>query len=355
MLAILRKLHAWAGAALCLVIAAVAFSGALLAYKPAWLRATVPGAHAPADLRAERLGRAMAAVEAGFGPGSVSSVTFATPSFGLHQVYLRGGGGAFVDADGRVVQRWGPNGRATEWLFELHRGLLADEVGDAVVGWTGVALAAMSVSGLVLWWPARRSFRGQLLPGQGRAGWLRAHRDVGIMTAPFIVILALTGAALDLPDISRPMMRAEAPPAPKGAGAGPIDWVAAIRAAQARFPDAAVRMALPPAKSGSAASVRLKQPAEWHANGRTIVYLDPADARVMAATDALAQPLGARLFNAFWPIHAARVGGPAWTLVVFLSGVGLGLLSLYGAEAYRRKLFPRRTAGGARKPAPTMA
>jgi len=355
MLAILRKLHAWMGAALCLVIAAVAFSGALLAYKPVWLRASVPGAEAPADLRADRLGRVMARVEAGFGPDAVSSVTFATPSFGLHQVYLRGGGGAFVDADGRVVQRWGPNGRATEWLFELHRGLFADETGDAIVGWTGVALMAMTLSGLVLWWPTRRSFRAQAIPGEGRAGWLRAHRDVGLMTAPFIVILALTGAALDLPDVSRPLMGAEMPAPPKGAGEGPIDWTAAIGAAQARFPDAAVRMALPAAKPGAAASVRLKQPGEWHANGRTIVYLDPADARVLAATDAMAQPLGARVFNAFWPIHAARVGGPVWTLVVFLSGVGLGLLSLYGAEAYRRKLFARRPVDRRARKAATAA
>ena len=342
MMAWLRRLHAWTGAALCLLVAAVAFSGSVLTYRSAWVRATVPGASAPADLSPAALARAMTAAEAAFGRERVSSVTFASDEVGVHQVYLKGGGGAYLDQSGVVVARWAPREQMMDWLFELHRGLLADDLGDKVVGWIGVVLAAMTVSGLVLWWPARGAFKARVLPGRGRGGWLRAHRDLGVMTAPFIVVLALTGAALDLPDQARPLVGAVAAPAPAAAGEGPVDWTAAVTAAMAAFPDARPRMGVEPGKAGAAASVRLRQPAEWHANGHTIVYLDPGDESVIEAFDAQAQAGGTRLYNSFWPIHAAKVGGPAWRFLVFASGLALGLLSLYGAEAYRRKLFPKR-------------
>lgn len=337
----LRRLHAWTGFGLCLLVAAVAFSGSVLAYKPAIVRATVAGAAAAPDRSPEGLARAMEAAEAQFGP-SVTSVTFASPEVGLHQVYLKGGGGGFLDPSGQVVQRWGDKERGLDWLFELHRGLLADATGDLIVGWIGVALIVMTVTGLVLWWPARRSFGGHVLPGRGRAGWLRAHRDLGLMTAPFIVVLSLTGAALDLPDVFRPLMNAPAAKAPKpSGGVGKVDWLTAITAAKAAYPDGTIRMGVEPAKGG-AASIRLQQPGEWHVNGRTIIYFDPADSRMIGVSDSQKLSAGGGVYNAFWPIHAGKVGGPVWRFLVFASGVALGALSLYGAEAYRRKLFPAR-------------
>lgn len=342
----LRRLHAWIGFGLCLLVAAVAFSGAVLAYKPAIVRATVAGAKSAPDSSPAALARAMAAAEAEFGP-KVTSVTFASDEVGLHQVYMKSGGG-FLDQSGAVAQRWGENERAVDWLFELHRGLMADETGDMIVGWIGVILIAMTVSGLVLWWPTRRSFGGHVLPGNGRAGWLRAHRDIGVMSAPFILVLALTGAALDLPDVFRPLMNAPAAKAPKlkDKSGGKLDWAAAVAAAQAAYPTGTVRMAVLPAKGGPA-SIRLRRAGEWHVNGRTILYFDPKDSRLIGVADSQKQSAGGKLFNAFWPLHAAKVGGPLWRFLVCLSGLALGVLSLYGAEAYRRKLF----APGRRKPA----
>jgi uncharacterized iron-regulated membrane protein len=129
--------------------------------------------------------------------------------------------------------------------------------------------------------------------------------------------------------------------APPAASAGEVDWTRALAAAQARFPHAELRMASLPAAPGKPAVVRLRQPQEWHANGRTIVYIDPGSSSVLAVDDALAKPPQARLYNAFWPIHASKVGGLAWKVLTFVSGVALAALAAYGAESYRRKLFAR--------------
>jgi uncharacterized iron-regulated membrane protein len=349
MMGLLRRLHAWAGLALCLFMAVIALTGSLLSFEPEWLRATTPGATVRPDLSPAALARVLAGAEAEFGQGQIGSVTFATDGFGLSEVYLREGGGGYVDGAGQVVQRWGANQRVIDIAFSLHRNLLAGEIGDKIVGWMGVALAVMVVSGLVLWWPSRRSFAARLLPtnGRGRAGWLSPHRDLGVMLAPLILALALTGAGLALPELARKPMGAMVPPAPtlETPFDGATDWGALLTAAQTALPDATLRMAVFPRKT-AAASVRLRQPSEWHANGRSIVYLDPRDARVLTVVDDRTQPVGVKAFNTFWPIHAGRSGGTGFRLVLFLSGLGLAALSLYGAEAYRRQLLrarPRQT------------
>ena len=72
--------------------------------------------------------------------------------------------------------------------------------------------------------------------------------------------------------------------------------------------------------------------------------LSIAKAKVLSVRDALAESAGGRFYNALWPIHAAKVGGWVWKVMILLSGLSLAALSLYGGEAYRKRLFPRKRA-----------
>lgn len=347
MLNVLRKLHAWAGLALCLVLAALAFSGAALVFKPQ-LRGVFDPAQraAPPPLDAAALAGVMTAADAEFGPGQVRSVIFANAEQPLHEATLKDGGGAWLDGAAAVRGAWKQNGRVFDLVFDLHHHLFAGETGTLVTGWIGVAALLMAVSGLVLWWPARRSFSAQLIPTRpGRAGWLAAHRDLAVIAAPMVVLSLLTGAPVALQALSREILNAPAPKAAKATTSGPVNWDAALANAQARFPTAAIRIASAPAKAGAPVVIRLKQTAEWHANGRTIVYAEPATGTVIKVADALAESGGGRLYNGLWPVHAAKVGGWPWKAMILLSGLSLGALSLYGGEAYRRRLFAPRRAG----------
>lgn len=345
MLNLVRKLHAWAGLALCLVLAALAFSGASLVFKPQIRAAFDPVQRAATPpLDAAALARVMTAAEGEFGAGQVRSAIFANSEQRLHEVTLKDGGGAWLDGAAAVRETWKQNGRVYDVIFDFHHHLFAGETGTLVTGWIGVAALVMAVSGLILWWPARRSFAAQVIPVRpGRAGWLAAHRDLAVMAAPMIVLSLLTGAPVALQSVSRAVLNAPLPKAAKAATSGPVNWDAAMANAQARFPTAAIRIATAPAKAGAPVAIRLKQTAEWHANGRTIVYAEPATGAVIKVADALAESGGGRFYNGLWPVHAAKVGGWAWKTMILLSGLSLGVLSLYGGEAYRRRLFaPKR-------------
>lgn len=339
MMAWLRRLHAWIGLALCLLLALIALTGASLAFRPQIRDIGRPTPAAPA---AAELPRIVAMAQARFGPDGFNAITFASPQAAWSEVRLKDGRHAWIDHHTWTVQPYSRLDAGLEWLFDLHHQLLSGDAGERFIGIVGALGALMAISGLIIWWPARRSFGFALVPRRpGRAGWLSAHRDLAVMVAPLVLLSMLTGAALALPEVSRPLLNAPAPKAPKGAmiGKGPTDWPAAIAAAQARFPKATVRMVV---ASGKAPSIRLRQPGEWHVNGRTIVYLDPPKGRIIGVYDAQAQEAGARTFNVFWPLHAGRVGGVAWQTTILLSGLGLAALSLYGGEAYRRRLMKRR-------------
>jgi uncharacterized iron-regulated membrane protein len=344
-LPVLRLLHAWVGLVLSLALLVMALSGSLLVFRTEILRLTVPGAAARVDSDPVALARAATAAEAAFGP-KVASMNFASPAFGLHQVNLTGGGGAYLDpATGRVVGRWAKNERFFDWLFDLHHHLLSGETGTRTAGWIGFGGLVLSLVGIVLWIPARGSFRGRVVPSSPkRPRLLAAHRDLGILAAPVLLIMLTCGAGLALPNQVRPLLAAafggaaEAKAKPPKVAPAPADWPAALAAAHARFPDAELRMAVWPKKPGQPLQVRLRRPGEWHTNGRTSVSVDPSG-RVLAAVDAQALGRGARIYNGLWPVHASRVGGLPWKLLTLLGGLSLTALSLYGAVAFAPKAF----------------
>jgi len=123
------------------------------------------------------------------------------------------------------------------------------------------------------------------------------------------------------------MKAASAPPKIKGGKlAKDLDWTAVIGAAQARYPGAEVRTIGLPAKPGGLIAIRLRQQAEWLPNGRTMAWFDPATGKMVATRDAQALPLGSRIANLDYPLHAAKVGGLPYRLVMTVSGLTLTLL-----------------------------
>jgi uncharacterized iron-regulated membrane protein len=342
----LRTAHAWAGLAACLFLFVIGTTGALLAIEPVLLRATVPGAAGPVVTEPAQLAESVVAAEQRFGPERVASVIFASEHFALHQVAFRGGGGAWLDPQtSAIVEQW--NGkRLGEWLFALHHELLLDDAGKTFAGWIAVVAMLLLVSGLGYW--AKLGLRGwRAWPRSSTPRELdAAHRTWGTVVAvPLLVILA-TGAGLALPGVAKPLLaalfgeQAAEPPAPRLAvdadPAARVDWSSALAYAQARYPDATLRLVVRP-KGTTPPYARLQQPAEWHANGRTFAWFAPGTGVVLGTRDALTAPRFARVHDLLWPLHAQRVGGPAWQLVGGATGAALAVLSLFGALAFLRR------------------
>lgn len=330
--------HRWTGGLIGLLLAALGLSGMLLLYKDAWLRATVPHA-ADAQIQdaasvATAIGRLFANPAAR--PGSI---LLASSDNGLHRVSYERGVGAYADQAGNVVLGWTSQWERPEiWLFDLHHNLLAGKTGATIAGILALIGLGFILTGLILWWRTRRTFALRLWPKRlTRSAILRHHRDLGALLAPLLFLSMLTGVMLTLRPVANLLLSPLSSPAemeaanraPKARGgmlAADPDWRAILETARARYPTAELRVISLPKKPGELISIRMRQPEEWLPNGRTTLWFDPADGRLVEARDALRAPSGARAFSLVYPLHAAKVGGTAYKIVMTATGLGLTLL-----------------------------
>jgi uncharacterized iron-regulated membrane protein len=319
---------------------------------------------------------AIAAARARFGD-TLRSVKLPEPGVAAYHLYLTDGE-AFMGGDHRVIDRWRPTERPMALLFDLHAHLMAGEVGERVVGVIGLLGVLLVVTGVYLWWPARRRFslRTLIPTGFARRKLLPSHRDLGLLAAPILVLVLLTGSGMVFYGAAGTILNgllsgrppvAEGPPELE-AGAGrddgpvaatampvartdePVDVAAPatadgpvptasgamIEAAASAFPGARLVFYYPPDARGIH-GFRLKQPCELHPNGRSFVYVG-AGGGVLRAVDACDQPAGQRALHAVYPLHAGMLDSRAYELLVFLSGLVLALVSATGAASYIARL-----------------
>jgi uncharacterized iron-regulated membrane protein len=359
---LLRQAHAVAGLALSLLLLALSLSGGALVYKEAYWRWVHPELRGPVPaLSPADQARAIGVARERFGP-RLRSVKLPEPGVAAYHLYLDDGE-AFLSADGRrMIDEWRPRERPMALLFDLHAHLMAGEAGERVAGVVGLLGALLGLTGLVLWWPARRRFSAShLLPRElSRRGLLLWHRDLGAATSPLLLLLLLTGGGLVFHDAARALLNgvlgdrvpeAPPPPAPADRPYAPPD-AGALARVRAAFPDARLVFYAPPRAGSGVQSFRLRRPCELHPNGRSTVSLDLAG-RVVRAVDACALPAGERAANALYPLHSGKTGGAAYRLLVLLGALALAALSAGGAASYLVKLTSatgaaRRESGPAR-------
>lgn len=342
---VVRLIHRWTGGLIGLLLAVLGLTGALLVHEDAFLRATVP--HAADAQRQDTATLAAAATRIFAAEDRPRSIVLATERLGLHKLSYKGEHGAYADQDGAIVQSWTSNwARPEVWLFDLHHHLFNGDAGEIVGGIAGLAGLGFVATGLWLWWPARRMFHVRLWPRMmKRAAIVHHHRDLGVLIAPLLILSLTTGAAMNLKWFSQAlrapfspaavMDKASAPPKIKGDKlARDLDWTGVIGAAQARFPGAELRVISLPAKPGGLVQLRLRQQAEWLPNGRTMAWFDPATGKLVATRDAQTLPLGSRIANLDYPLHAAKVGGLPYRLVMTASGVALTLLGTLAVATF---------------------
>jgi len=335
----LRMTHAWTGLAVSMLIAAMALSGSVLLFKDDLRRFTLPRTVGAARLDPAAQGRVMNLTVRRYGR-NLRYVRFPEANDEPIEA-VTDDGGAYLSADGKVLDQW-PGRRPLDWLAEFHHRLLLGKRGGWVVGAIGLVALLLMLSGIWLWWPLRRRFRLRALPARNsRPALIAVHRDIGVLVSPALLILTLTGTMMALPDISKPLFgfsRAApklADPVTLGA-----DWAKVLPAASSQIVGARLRQ-MAVASGADPAIVRFRQPGEWNRLGLSMVYVSHSG-EIVRAVRAKADAPGARLYARIFPLHSAQVGSLLLRLVWLAGGLGLAVLSIMGAEAFRRQLGSRK-------------
>ncbi|MCG7326093.1 MULTISPECIES: PepSY domain-containing protein [Achromobacter] len=305
---------------------------------------------------------------AAFGPDA--SLTFDPPrkAGDTLQVRVRAAwrGTVYLDpSSGREQGRRAEDEGVTAVLYQLHSALMLGQTGKAVLAWAALAYLVLMVSGLVLWWPRKwpPSLRMVFDKGTLRA-LFDVHRQGGAILAIFLAVAVATGAYLAWRPIggwitaASGQARVVAPKLP-GLVAGmaasqdgmprPPSLDAFAAAAREAFPDGEIGFILYTPHLDRPMAIRMRVPDDSHPNGRSTVWLDPRDGRVLAAHRWNELDPGTRINSVIYPLHTGELGGPAGEIGVAMLGLGLATLGISGLWLWwRRRSDNRRNTSAVR-------
>lgn len=244
--------------------------------------------------------------------------------------------------------------------------LIRDRSGREIIGWLGVAMLVLGVSGLVIWWPRPGRWKAAFTVKKGARG-VRLHRElhgaVGIWSLVVFLIVTFSGVYLAFPQTlgdgvsailpARDLRAAVKVEPVKGARPADIDQV--VELAKAALPGAALRSVSPPQRPDQAYRVGLAPAGQAHGAPIATVFVDPWAARVAEVRDPAGYSAGETVLAWQRPLHAGEGLGGLWKWLVFLSGVLPPLFAVTGTLMWWLKRKARRAKDAERAAAMAAA
>lgn len=376
----LQTLHLWIGLILCLPLAVLGITGSILVFEheledlfsappaqtlavgePQPLAAILDTAKANAPQ-----GLAPGMVTLPGEPGEAASVRLMAPGRSGP-----GGGGATMRIDPvslAVLETSKPGGGGLmRQIFMLHANLLIpDRSGRDVVGWLGVAMLVLGVSGLVLWWPRPGRWKEAFLVKRGARG-MRLHRElhsaVGIWTLAVFVVVTFTGVYITFPQAINSVVTLVSPARDLRAavkveplrGATPAGPDEAVALALAAVPDGRLRAVGLPTRPDQAYRITMVRPDAKPGAPSITAFVDPWTARVVEIRDPRSYSAAETFIAWQRPLHAGQGLGWTWKALVFLSGVLPPLFAVTGTAMWYLKRRNRRAKDAERAAARAAA
>jgi uncharacterized iron-regulated membrane protein len=206
----LFQVHLWSGIALGLYILMISVTGSVLVYSNELYRAATPEpiiSRGPGPrLTDDQLAEAAVHLYLGY---RVVRITRALNLDQAVDVSLRRGDEIkrrqFDPRSGRDLGDSVPIGIwFVSKLLDLHDNLLAGPTGRKMNGIGALALLAVAMTGLAIWWPGIKTWRRSLTLHSG-VGWKRfvwhSHSMIGFWSIGFIVVFGVSGAYLGIPQL----------------------------------------------------------------------------------------------------------------------------------------------------------
>lgn len=371
----LRKLwldiHLWLGVGLCLLSVPVGITGSVLVWHDQLETLTEPQRYAVSgDAR---------------GPALAAFVDHAMDRLGdgarITQIRLPAATGEPVVVVARPPRAAGPRDTVSAWMdpptaavldvgpsnnsfmrlmHDLHGNLLVPQFsGRQIVGWVGVAMLILSLSGIYLWWPKRISLVRAL-------GWRKAmrpsanlHHLFGIWIAIPLAILSFTGMYISFPQTTRAIVgtftevsppRAR-PPGGPGGGNQPLT--------ETRMgPDAVLLAAILAGPAGALATgitLPTEQSPAWRVtlvtdSGNATVTVDDGTGETKASLPPPARP-GDELGRVMRRLHDGIGYGIVWQAVIFVGGLLPTLFAVTGIMMWLRRRKANKALAAKRKAA----
>ncbi len=362
----LQTVHLWAGLILAIPFILLGISGSILMLQPEVPRMAYP--HAPARGEMRSIARILDAA-APAAPEDLGASRVALPQRLGEPAVVRYGQRrqrddtlVFVDPVSLEVLGTGDRARPARifgTMRTLHATLYVDMISDrAFVGWIGIAIAALTLSGLVLWWPREGQWKSAFGMKRGARGF-RLNRDlhsmIGFWTLILYLVLCVTGVYLAFPREFRASVGTvfplgynfgseefeAGPPRPRQ------QWLRADDAkalALAAVPDARL-VNIDLASERNPLTILTLAPDGYGRGAPTItVSVDAEQGQIAYVDDPRAYELGERIVLWQRILHSGLGLWFVWQVLVFVSGFLPLLFAITGVRMWWLKRTERHTA-----------
>ena len=353
------QIHLWLGIGLAILLVPVSLSGAALVWHDHLDALINPGRYAatageplpPSQL----MQRAATALEPGFQPMAVRMPEGAGwPATVTAREPRRSEGGrprlltVYLDPPtGRVLDVNEFRNSVIGFLHRFHENLTIPEYGGrAIVGWSGVAMLILSLTGIYLWWPRNAGFVRGLRWSRGPTLSLNLHHLFGFWISLPLAVVSATGIYLGFPQQGRDLLSSVAPMTPpqRGGFAAPLLQQTelgvdrAVEVATGALPPSRLVAVFMPTQQGGAWRVQLR---EGQSEGVTTVMVEDRSGSARRV-----EPLsGDRA--ALWIrwIHEGSHSGAIWQVLVFVCGILPTLFTVTGVLIWLRSRKAKSALG----------
>ena len=240
-------------------------------------------------------------------------------------------------------------------LQELHFDLLAGRTGRIVNGLGAACLLLMCATGVVIWWPGRRHWRGGFTV-DFRRPWTRitweVHSAVGICTVLLIAMWAVTGLSLTFPNRFRDVVNAVSPLAvtrtPESRvtdkTAAHLDWRALVDRACELAPGQHVARVVTPSSPTAAFLVMFsrEQPTPAASADLSSVYLDQYTGKRLAEPPSTGRSVGDVVMAWVATLHVGGFGATGLRVAWFIVGLAPPTLFATGFIMWWMRVVRRR-------------
>ncbi|HEX4633154.1 MAG TPA: PepSY-associated TM helix domain-containing protein, partial [Gemmatimonadales bacterium] len=227
---------------------------------------------------------------------------------------------------------------AVAYVHQFHTRFLAGRLGNTITGWSGVLLALLAISGLILWWPAKIV---RVRPGA--TGWRLAfdlHQTVGAFVWVFLLVLAGTGLVIHWNEGASSLAYRitgahPTPPFPRTVpecqGRPILGADTLLSVARAQVPGARATVIGVPDDPAVPVRAQFKFPEDVTPAGRTLVFLAACSGRPVQVLSSRTAPVAYRMTR-MWnrEIHTGELWGWPTRILAALASLALPLMALTG-------------------------